>query len=79
MLFASVSIMLSSMSAATATKLFFLISETTQGSKFKNYYDIALDSVYISTGNDVTRYFRSAANAATFLENELATSKFASL
>ena len=30
--------------------------------QFQNLTDIALDSLYISTGNDVARYFRSAEN-----------------
>jgi hypothetical protein len=38
------------------------ISETFRASNFKNYHNVALDSFYISTGNDVTSYFRSAAN-----------------
>ena len=36
------------------------ISETTKASKFRP--SIALDSLYIFTGNDVASYFRSAAN-----------------
>jgi len=42
--------------------IFFNISETIRASDFKIYHNVALDSLYISTGNDVTSYFRSAAN-----------------
>ena len=41
---------------------FFNISETTRTSNFKIYRKVALDSLYILTGNDVISYFRSAAN-----------------
>ena len=41
---------------------FFYISETNRASNFTIYHDLALDSLYISTGNDVINYFRSAAN-----------------
>ena len=56
-------LMLSSMSAAAVgTKCFFNISETIRASLFKIYQKVALDSLYISTGNDVINYFRSEAN-----------------
>ena len=54
-------LMLSSMSAAAVTKWFFFnISETI--SDFKIYHKVALDSLCISTGNDVINYFRSVTN-----------------
>ena len=43
-------------------RLILICSETANASIFKIWYDIALDSTYISTGNDVTSYFRSAEN-----------------
>ena len=57
-------LMLSSMSTYTAhTKWFFFnISEITRGSNFKIYNNVAHDSLYLSTGTDVTIYFRSAAS-----------------
>ena len=43
--------------SAAVTKLFFFnISETVKASNFKIYHRIALDSLYIFTGNDVTIY-----------------------
>ena len=42
--------------------IFFNISETIGDSDFKNYDRVALDSLYILTGNDIINYFRSAAN-----------------
>ena len=43
--------------------IFFLnISETIRMSDFKIYHKVALDGLYISTGNDITNYFRSEAN-----------------
>ena len=42
--------------------IIFNISETTRASNFKMYRNVSLDSLYISTGNDVTIYFRQAAN-----------------
>ena len=56
--------MLSSMSAATSTvtKWFFEnISETVRASDIKIYRNVALNSLYISTRNDVMNYFRSEA------------------
>ena len=51
------------MSAASSTKFFFFnISETTRASNFKIYHNVAQDSLYISTGNDVTICFPLAAN-----------------
>ena len=41
---------------------FSKISETTRGSNFKIHYNVALDSLYILTGNDVIAYFWWAAN-----------------
>ena len=38
------------------------ISETTWASNFKCYHNVALNSLYISTGNYVIIYFRSAVN-----------------
>ena len=55
-------LMLSPMSAATVTKCFFNISETTRASNFKMYHHLADDSFCILTRNDKTSYFRSAAN-----------------
>jgi len=52
-------LMLSSMSAAM---IFLDISEIIRDSDFKIYHHLTLDSLYISTGNDITSYFRSAAN-----------------
>ena len=43
-------------------EMIFYASETTRASHFKIYHKVALDSLYISTGNYVTIYFRSAAN-----------------
>ena len=54
--------MLSSMSAAAVTKCFFYISKTIRASDFKSFHNVALDSLYISTGNDIIIYFRSEAN-----------------
>ena len=41
---------------------FFNISENIRDSDFKIYDRVALDSLYISTGNDVINGFRSEAN-----------------
>ena len=38
------------------------ISKTIEGSNFKIYHNVAQDSLYIKIENDVTIYFRSAAN-----------------
>ena len=38
------------------------VSETIRASDFKISHSVGLDSLYIWTGNDVTSYFRSAAN-----------------
>ena len=38
------------------------ISETNKASNFKKVNSVALDTLYIFTGNDVTSYFRSAVN-----------------
>ena len=38
------------------------ILETTRARNFKIYQHIALENLYISTGNDVISYLRSAAN-----------------
>ena len=55
--------MLSSMPAhAAVTKCFWYILKTAGASNLRIYYNIALDSLYISTGDDVIIYFRSAAN-----------------
>ena len=42
--------------------IFGNISETTKASNFKIYHNVAHESLYISTGNDITIFFRSAAN-----------------
>ena len=42
--------------------IFWNISESIRVSDFKIYHMSALDSVDISTGNDVINYFRSEAN-----------------
>ena len=42
--------------------LFLNISETAEASNFKISHSITLDGLYIFTENNVTRYFRSAAN-----------------
>ena len=42
--------------------IYFNISETTRASNFKFYPNVALDSLYISTGNDIIIYFQSASN-----------------
>ena len=60
-------LMLSSVSAAASaavTKWLFgnISSETIRASDFKNYRKVALNSLYISTGNDVINYLRSEAN-----------------
>ena len=49
-------------------KLFYFlnISETTKASSFEIAHIIVRDSTYISTGNDVAGYFRSAANRVHF-------------
>ena len=39
--------------------------QTTRASNFKIFHNVAHDSPYISTGSDVTIYFRSAANRKT--------------
>ena len=55
--------MLSSMSATAVTKWFFeYLSETIKASDFRIYHKVALDILYILTGNDVINYFWSAAN-----------------
>ena len=41
----------------------FNISETTRASTFKINHNVSLDSLYISTRNDVTIYFRSAVHS----------------
>ena len=41
---------------------FWNISETIRAIDFKIYHKVALHSLYISIGNDVINYFRSAAN-----------------
>ena len=38
------------------------ISETAIANNYKIYHHIALGSLYISTGNDITVYFRAAVN-----------------
>ena len=38
--------------------IFFSISKTIRVSDFKLYNKVALDSIYISTGNDVIHYFQ---------------------
>ena len=38
------------------------IYETIRASSFKIYHNVAHDGLYVSTGKDVTFYFRSAAN-----------------
>ena len=43
-------------------EIFFSMSENTMASNFKIYRNVALDSLYISTGNDVIIYFQSAPN-----------------
>ena len=45
-----------------AKRLFGKISETARANNFKIDQNLALDSVYISTGNDAIAYFRSTAN-----------------
>ena len=53
-------------SAAVVAKYFLgNISETVGASDFAIYHRVALHSPYISTGNDVINYFRSAANRTT--------------
>ena len=42
--------------------IFFNISETVRVSDFTIYHKVALESLYISTGNDFINYFQSAAN-----------------
>ena len=42
--------------------IFGNIPETIRDSDFKIYDKVAIDSFYISTGNDVINYFRSEAN-----------------
>ena len=42
--------------------IFFNISENTTAINLKVYRNLALDSLYISTGNDVITFLRSAAN-----------------
>ena len=42
--------------------IFGNISETIRASDFEIYYRVALDTLHISTGNDVITYFWSAAN-----------------
>ena len=42
--------------------LIVIVSETTKESSFKIQQALAIVSLYIFTGNDVTSYFRSAAN-----------------
>ena len=42
--------------------IFFNTSETIRDNDFKIYHKVALDSLYIPTGNDVINYFRSAVN-----------------
>ena len=46
--------------------LLFNIPEASRASNFKIYYNAALDSLYISTGNDITVYFRSAVNGINY-------------
>ena len=54
--------------AAVVTKWFFgKISETTSGGNFKNVPTCSPCIHYHSTGNDVTIYFRFAANRTTYL------------
>ena len=57
-------LMLSSMSASAAiAKLFFFnISETIRASDFNIYHKVALDSLYISTGNDVINSEANSTN-----------------
>ena len=59
-------LILSSMSASAAviTKTSFLISRKLLelASNFTIYHNLAHNSLYSPTGNDVTIYFRSAAN-----------------
>ena len=40
----------------------FIILETTRACRFQIYHNVAFDSLYIPTENDITTYFRSAAN-----------------
>ena len=54
-------LMLSAMSAIDEM-IFWNISETIRDYDFKMYDRVALDSFYVSTGNDVINYFRSEAN-----------------
>ena len=42
--------------------LILICSETANASSFKNLHEIALDSLFMSTGNHVTSYFWSAEN-----------------
>ena len=42
--------------------LILICPETDKTSSFKIKYEIALDSLYMFTGNDVNTYFRSAEN-----------------
>ena len=42
--------------------IFWNSSETAEASDFKIYHEVALDTVYISTGNDIMNYFRSEEN-----------------
>ena len=54
--------------AAAVTKFLFLnISETTRANDFTIYHNVAQDSLYISTENDVIIYFRPAANRINVL------------
>ena len=58
-------LILSSMSAtafAASPNAFFNISEVNKASDFKIQNNIAIDRLYIFTGNDATSYFRSAEN-----------------
>ena len=43
-------------------EIIYNIQETIRGSEFKKYLNVALDTLYISTGNDVINYFRSEVN-----------------
>ena len=49
------------------TQLILIFSETTSASSSKMQHDIALSSLYISTGNNVTIFFRSAENRINML------------
>ena len=48
--------------AAVMKLLFGNISKSTSASNFKIYDELSIDSLYISTGNGVITYFRSASN-----------------